>query len=189
MYLLSTTSPNSCLLCQHGYLPFTNSLGRLGCHSSAATGSPNLQKWSLKTPALTTTTTEDTIKFTAQYKLLENSSMCEVCNRLRTIHHQEGLMGPSGSAQIVNVLVGGQYATTVSSLAASCSRCSSSPSFTTRQQTIRCTAAERSLVAWQSTHKPIGGLMCRGVCEDWLIAHSTQIGGITVNGNLSIVLV
>ncbi len=31
------------------------------------------------------------------------------------------------------------------------------------------------------------GLMCRDVCEDWLIAHFTQIGGITIDGNRNFV--
>ena len=30
------------------------------------------------------------------------------------------------------------------------------------------------------------GLMCRGVCEDWLIEHSCQIGGLTVDANTNI---
>ncbi len=29
--------------------------------------------------------------------------------------------------------------------------------------------------------------MCRGVREDWLLQHSTQIGGFTVDGNCNII--
>ncbi len=65
-------------------------------------------------------------------------------------------MASSGSAQIVSVEVGSHYATTASSLAASCPWCSSSPSYTVGQLNIHCIAAMRSLEVWRNTPKLIG---------------------------------
>ncbi len=89
-----------------------------------------IRKQTLRSLTLATTTTEDTVKFMTQCQLLANSSMCDACNRLRTIHQDQG----------INVIFWecpnchSEKSMTVYSLAASCPWSSFSLLFTAGQQ-------------------------------------------------------
>ncbi len=136
-----------------------------------------IQEWTLRNLSLATTTIEDTIKFLVKHKLLANCSTCTACNRLRTIHQdhtktdsiiwdcpncrcrskksiREGSFFSGSQLSLVKLLTF-IYRWTEEYPLFCCSRESGG-------------MAENTQTHW--------GLMCRGVCEDWLIQHSTEIG-------------
>ena len=146
-----------------------------------------IQQWTLRDLTLATTSTEDTVKFLAKRKLVANSSTCEACNRLRTIH---------------------QEPTKVDNMLWECPNCECQSKKSVRHGSlfsdsqlslvklltfIYCWAEEYPLF---QCNKECGGmaehtqthwgLMCRGVCDDWLIERSSQIGGLTLDGNHNI---
>ncbi len=144
-----------------------------------------IQKWTLRSLTLATTTTEDTVKFMAQCKLLANWSMCEACNRLRTIHQDQGIDGifwgcpncHSKKSICHDSFFSGSQLSLVQLLTFIFCWAAGYPLY-------HCNEESGGMAEHTQTH---WGLMCRGVCEDWLNAHSTQIGGITPDDNLNIV--
>ncbi len=142
-----------------------------------------------RTLTLATTTTEDTVKFMAQRELLANWSMCEACNRLRTIHQDQDIDGifwgcpncHSKKSICHDSFFSGSQVSLVQLLTFIYCWAADYPLY--HYPLYHCNEESGNMAEHTQTH---WGLMSRGVCEDWLIEHSTQIGGITVDENLNI---
>ncbi len=131
---------------------------------------------------LATTTTEDTVKFLAKRKLLANSSTCEACNRLRTIRQEptkvDNMLWEYPNRECrrkKSVRHGSLFSDSQLSLVKLLTFiycwAEEYPLFQCNKEC--CGMAEHTQTHW--------GLMCRGVCKDWLIEHSTQIGMLEIS--------
>ncbi len=136
-----------------------------------------IQEWTLRNLSLATTTIEDTIKFLVKHKLLANCSTCTACNRLRTIHQDhtksDSIIWDCPNRQCrskKSIREGSFFSGSQLSLVKVLTfiYC-----WTEEYPLFRCSRESGGMAEHTQTH---WGLMCRGVCEDWLIQHSTQIG-------------